>query len=87
MTDYRGTWTETYPSSITRAWVEKRLRGFLRYCVDAGWLDRVPKLTAIKMDEPPTMPLTEVEYQALLAAVPLGFPNGLGKRLRALFRF
>jgi integrase/recombinase XerD len=86
LTDYRGTWTETYPSSITRALVQKRLRGFLRYCVDAGWLDRVPKLTAIKMDEPPTMPLTEAEYQALLTAVPLEFPNGLGKRLRALIQ-
>lgn len=86
LTDYRGTWTETYPSSITRALVQKRLRGFLRYCVEAGWLDRVPKLTAIRMDEPPTMPLTEAEYEALLAAVPLEFPNGLGKRLRALIQ-
>ena len=86
LTEYRGTWTETYPSSITRALVQKRPRGLLRYCVDAGWLDRVPKLTAIKMDEPPTMPLTEAEYEALLAAVPLEFPNGLGKRLRALIQ-
>lgn len=81
--DYRGTWTAAYPSSITRALVQKRLRGFLRYCVDAGWLDRVPKLSPITMDEPPTMPLTDAEYAALLAAVPLEFPNGLGKRLRA----
>jgi integrase/recombinase XerD len=86
LTDYRGTWTDTYPSSITRALVQKRLRGFLRYCVDAGWLDRVPKLTAIKMDEPPTLPLTDAEYEALLAAAPLEFPNGLGKRLRAVIQ-
>jgi integrase/recombinase XerD len=84
--EYRGTWTETYPSSVTRALVQKRLRGFLRYCVDSGWLDRAPKLTPIKMDAPPTMPLTDAEYQALLAAAPLEFPNGLGKRLRAVIQ-
>jgi site-specific recombinase XerD len=84
--DYRGTWISQYPSSITRALVQKRLRGFLRYCVDAGWLDRVPKLSPITMDEPPTMPLTDAEYADLLAAVPLEFPNGLGKRLRAVIQ-
>ena len=81
LTDYRGTWTKTYPSSITRALVQKRVRGFLRYCVDSGWLERAPKLTPIKME-----PLTEAEYEALLAAVPLEFPNGLGKRLRAVIQ-
>ena len=84
LTEYRATWTGTYPSTITRALVQKRLRGFLRYCVDAGWLERAPKLTPVKMDEPPTMPLTDDEYAALLAAVPLEFPNGLGTRLRAV---
>lgn len=86
LVNYRGTWTDVYPSTITRALVQKRLRGFLRFCVDAGWLDRVPKLSPITMDEPPTMPLTEKEYADLLAAVPLEFPNGLGKRLRALIQ-
>src|ERR1035437_2664962 len=86
LTEYRSTWTETYPSSITRALVQKRLRGFLPYCWGGGWLDRFPQLTAIKMDEPPTMPLTDAEYAALLAAVPLEFPNGLGKRLRAVIQ-
>jgi integrase/recombinase XerD len=86
LTSYRGSWPETYPSTITRALVQKRLRGFLRYCVDSGWLVRVPKLSPITMDEPPTMPLTEAEYQKLLAAVPLEFPNGLGQRLRAVIQ-
>ena len=84
--DYRGTWAASYPSSVTRSLVQKRLRGFLRYCVDAGWLDRVPKLSPITMDESPTMPLSDAEYAALLAAVPLEFPNGLGKRLRAVIQ-
>jgi integrase/recombinase XerD len=84
--DYRGTWTSAYPSSITRSLVQKRLRGFLRYCVDAGWLDRVPNLSPITVDELPTMPLTDAEYDALLKAVPLEFPNGLGERLRAVIQ-
>ena len=86
LTEYRGTWTAAYPSSITRALVQKRLRGFLRYCVDSGWLVRVPKLSPITMDEPPTMPLTDAEYEKLSATVPLEFPNGLGKRLRAVIQ-
>ena len=32
------------------------------------------------------MPLTPAEYERLLAAVPLEFPNGLGKRLRAVIQ-
>jgi site-specific recombinase XerD len=86
LTEYRATWADTYPSSLTRALVQKRLRGFLRFCVDSAWLTQVPKLTPIKTDEPPTMPLTDEEYTKLLAAVPLEFPNGLGKRLRAVIK-
>jgi integrase/recombinase XerD len=84
--EYRATWPSLYPSSSTRSLVLKRLRGFLRFCVDNGWLDRVPKLAPVKVDEPPTMPLTPAEYESLLAAVPLEFPNGLGKRLRAVMQ-
>ncbi len=86
LTEYRATWVDTYPSSLTRALVQKRLRGFLRFCVDSGWLIQVPKLTPIKTDEPPTMPLTDAEYASLLTAVPLEFPNGLGKRIRAVIQ-
>jgi integrase/recombinase XerD len=81
--EYRATWPKLYPSSSTRSLVLKRLRGFLRFCVDNGWLDRAPTLAPVKVDEPPTMPLTPAEYESLLAAVSLEFPNGLGKRLRA----
>jgi integrase/recombinase XerD len=82
--DYRGTWPTVYASSTTRALVQKRLRGFLAYCVEVGWLTKAPKLSALTVDEAPTMPLTKTEYAALLEAVPLEFPNGLGKRLRAV---
>lgn len=86
LSQYRATWAGVYPSSTTRAHVQQRLRGFLKFCVESEWLKRVPKLSPIKMDEPPTMPLTDAEYTALLAAVPLEFPNGLGKRLRAVIQ-
>lgn len=84
--EYRATWPKLYLSSSTRSLVLKRLRGFLRFCVDNGWLDRAPTLAPVKVDAPPTMPLTPAEYERLLAAVPLEFPNGLGKRLRAVIQ-
>jgi integrase/recombinase XerD len=59
LTEYRGKWMEQYPSSTTRQKVQERLRTFLRYCYDARWLDRVPHLSAIHVDEPPTLPLTD----------------------------
>jgi integrase/recombinase XerD len=68
LTGYAATWAETYPSSQTRVIVKARLRGFLRYCYEAQWLERIPALPKIAVDESPTMPLTEDEVAALLAA-------------------
>ena len=65
---YRQTFPALYPSTYTRAFVQRRLTTFLRFCFEAKYLDRVPKLAPIKIDEPPTLPLTEKEYKALLAA-------------------
>lgn len=70
LTGYRGTWADVYPSTATRSVVQKRLKSFLGFCVNAGWLDRMPKLSPIKIDEPETMPLTTDEYSRLLAAAP-----------------
>src|ERR1700739_3893079 len=42
LTEYRASGDELYPSSATRQQVQTRLRGFLRFCYDARWLDRVP---------------------------------------------
>ena len=67
---YRATWEVPYPSSTTRAFVQKRLKNFLRFCYDLKWLDRVPRMSPIKVDEPPTMPLTPQEFEQLLAAIP-----------------
>ena len=57
LVQYRGTWDDLYPSSLTRQQIQTRLRRFLRFCHNGGWLERVPTLSAITADEPPTMPL------------------------------
>src|SRR5215472_11776485 len=60
---FRADWLEVYKSTYTRAKVQERLRGFLNCCHEAGWLARVPKLSAIKIVEPPTLPLTVKEFE------------------------
>jgi integrase/recombinase XerD len=75
LTGYCATWTELYPSTNTRAKVRERCRSFLRYCFEAQWLPRVPTLPKIKVDEPPTMPLTAQEYKRLLGAISATFPD------------
>jgi len=69
ITQFCDTWETYYPSSYTRSKVRERLRSFLRYCYEAGWLDRIPAVTKIKVDEPPTLPLSVEEYQRLLDAL------------------
>src|ERR1700678_2201511 len=69
LTGYCETWEAAYPSSYTRSKVRERVRGFLRYCYEAQWLPRIPTLPKIKIDEPPTMPLSEEEYKRLLKAI------------------
>jgi integrase/recombinase XerD len=64
---YKGTWPTFYPSSTTQMIVQKRLRGFLRFCKDAGWLNHLPKLEPVAVTAPPTLPLTDKEYTRLLA--------------------
>ena len=62
----RATWPEVYKSSYSRAVVQKHLNHFLRFCYNAAWIDRIPKLSPIKIDAPETLPLTEKEYTKLL---------------------
>src|SRR5579872_859345 len=54
LTGYAATWESTYASSNTRAGVRERLRGFLRYCYEAQWLDRIPPVPRVQADEAPT---------------------------------
>jgi integrase/recombinase XerD len=67
---YQADWPTLYPSSNTRSSVQARLKNFLRFCYDSKYLDRVPRLSSIKVDAPPTMPLTDKEYKHLLATIP-----------------
>lgn len=69
LTGFCATWPELYPSTTTRAKVRERVRSFLRYCYEAQWIPRIPPLTKIKIEEPPTLPLTAAEYTRLLDAV------------------
>jgi len=66
---------EAYPSSNTRQMVQARLKNFLRFCYDSKWLDRVPRLSPIKADEVPTLPLTNKEYERLLKTIPKTLPD------------
>ena len=65
----RATWPATYKSSYSRSVVQKHLNHFLRFCFNAGWIERIPRLSPIKTDDAPeTLPLTEQEYAAVLKA-------------------
>ena len=86
LTDYKATWPERYPSTATRQLVQQCLRVFLNYCHGAGWLTRVPKLDAVKVTAPPTLPLTDAEYKRVLAAVPEEFKNGTAGRVRSIIQ-
>jgi integrase/recombinase XerD len=84
LTEFRGDWETQYPSSTTRAKVQERLRSFLKYCYESRMIDRVPKLSAIKVDEPPTLPLSVSQYKKLLKVIPNEFTAAKAKRVRAL---
>lgn len=67
--EYRSEWDEWYPSSQTRSLVQVRFKQFLRFMHEEGWLPKLPKLKAIKVDVPPTMPLTDEQYARLLGSI------------------
>jgi integrase/recombinase XerD len=75
LTDFCATWVTYYPSSYTRSKVRERCRSFLRYCYECKWLERIPPLPKIAVDEPPTMPLTPDEFNRLLDAVYVANPR------------
>ena len=51
LTDLCTTWETYYPSSYTRAKVRERCRSFLRYCYECKWLERIPPLPKITIDD------------------------------------
>ena len=66
--ELRATWNAVYKSSYSRSTVQKHLNHFLRFCYNAGWIPRIPRLSTIKITEPKTQPLTEPEYKSILDA-------------------
>ena len=87
LTEFRATWDQWYPSSITKSKCQERLRAFLRYCFNARMIDRIPKLSSIKIVEPPTMPLSDKEYVRLLSFVPKVFKDSRKRqRVHALIQ-
>lgn len=73
--EYQSGWDDAYPSSNTRQMVQARLKNFIRFCYDNKWLDRVPRLSSIKVEEAPTLPLSSREYEKLLKTIPASFPD------------
>ena len=61
---YSATWEEDYHSTATRFNVQARLRHFLKFCYDSKWIERVPKMSRIRVEAPPTMPLTRKNMSA-----------------------
>ena len=69
ITEFCAEWPQQYPSSLTRSKLREKLRSFLRYCYESKWLDQVPAVTKVKVEEPETQPLTPEEYERLLDSV------------------
>jgi integrase/recombinase XerD len=88
LTHYVATWPEHYPASLTRSKVRERLRSFLRYCYQSEWLTRIPQISKIEVDQPPTLPLSAKEYEKLLDAPYATFADDPTKaaRLHALIQ-
>lgn len=88
LTGYASTWPEAYPASSTRSRVRDRLSTFLRYCFQAEWLPRIPRLSSVKVEQAPTMPLSPKEYTHLLDTTYATFADepGRGARVRALIQ-
>jgi len=89
LTEFRLSWESEYPSSITRQKVQERLRGFFRYALNAGFIQRNPAvaMSTIKAEQAPTLPLTPDQFNGLLEAIPKAFPDATkAARIHALIR-
>jgi hypothetical protein len=74
------------PSSTTRAKVQERLRAFLRYCYESELIDRIPKLSPIKVDEAPTLSSDRGPVHETPEGGPPRVPTPKASRVRALIR-
>lgn len=81
---FRSTWPD---APLARAKNQERLRAFFRWCVKRGWLASSPAddLSIVKYRVEPTLPFTEDEMVAILAAIdqyPLHNSYGHDNRVR-----
>ncbi len=86
LTGFCATWPDVYSSSYTRSKVRERVRSFLRYCYEAQWLPRIPTLPKIKIEEPPTLPLSDAEYKRLLGAIATTVTEHMQAKVHALIQ-
>ena len=89
LTEFRSSWESSYPSSTTRQRVQERLRSFFRYAFNAGFIRHNPAaaMSAIKVEQIPTLPLTDDQFKNLLETIPRVFPDTTkAARVRALIR-
>jgi integrase len=63
---WRGTWPSRIPSTYTQKVTQARVRHFVRFAADAGWIAKAPRLSSIKVESEDTQPLTDAEYNKLL---------------------
>ena len=87
MRDYRAGWND---APITAAKKLERLRSFFRFCHDAEWIQKNPAkaLASPRIDVPPTLPFTTIEWNAIVRACDAFAHNGkhawqTPKRVRA----
>ena len=84
--EYRKTWMG---SPITRRKRQERLRSFFLYCLRHKWVTENPAvhLSTIKISQPPTLPLTREQFEAVTKAAHKYNPKAADKdwrRQRAL---
>ncbi len=82
LTGYAATWADLYPASLTRSKVRERLRTFLRYCYQAQWQPRVLQVSKVKVEQSPTLPLTDEQYKKLLDTCYATFADNTQRRDR-----
>lgn len=69
ITGFCSGWEEQYPASLTRSKLRERYKSFMRFCHEAGWVEKLPAWPKIQTETTPTLPLSPEEYTRLLDAV------------------
>lgn len=81
--EFRNSWPDHNLAALKKL---ERLRAFLRFCQDAGWVEdnAARKLKNPKITDPPTLPLSREQVTAILAACHVYPDRANAVRLKAL---